>query len=59
MPGLAPNGADYGASFLTSSSGNLPIFAAIRRAPSGDLAEDRVAAFLVDKPTIYGRKIAP
>jgi hypothetical protein len=32
MPGLAPNGDDYGASFLTNSSGSLAIFAAIRRA---------------------------
>ena len=34
MPGLAPNGDDYGASFLTNSSGSLAIFAAIRRASS-------------------------
>jgi len=32
MPELAPNGDDYGASFLTNSSGSLAMFAAIRRA---------------------------
>jgi hypothetical protein len=39
MPGLAPNGADYGASFLTNSSGSLATFAAIR------LASSRVSNF--------------
>jgi hypothetical protein len=34
MPELAPNGDDYGASFLTNSSGSLAIFAAIRRTSS-------------------------
>jgi hypothetical protein len=34
MPELAPNGDDYGASFLTNSSGSLAIFDAMRRASS-------------------------
>jgi hypothetical protein len=38
MPELAPNGDDYGASFLTNSSGSLAIFAAIRRKGGGSAA---------------------
>jgi hypothetical protein len=42
MPELAPNGDDYGASFLTNSSGSLAMFAAIR------LASSRVNNFAAD-----------
>jgi hypothetical protein len=59
MPGLAPNGADYGASFLTNSSASLATFAAIRRASSfvSSLAADRQPGFYVPELSVLVNSI--